>query len=59
MTDAEFDKITKYSMESPRNYLQEAYAILRGETMILPIREHLQAMADRIAELAAQLEPRT
>jgi hypothetical protein len=59
VTDEEFEKITRYTMESPRNYLQEAYAILRGETMMLPIREHLQALADRVTELAATLEPRT
>jgi hypothetical protein len=59
MTDAEFEKITRYTMESPRNYLAEAYAILRGETMMLPIREHLEAMAARLAELAAKLEPNT
>ena len=41
----------------PRDYLNEAYMILRGETMILATREHLQAMAARISELAAQLEP--
>ena len=57
MTDAEFEKITRYTMESPRNYLHEAYAILRGETMILPILEDLEAMADRITDLVDQVEP--
>jgi len=58
MTNAELDKLLTYTMESPRNYLAEAYAILRGETMMLATREHLQALADRVAELAATLEPR-
>ncbi len=59
MTSEELDKLLTYTMESPRNYLHEAYAILRGETMMLPIREHLQALADRVTELAATLGPRT
>ncbi len=45
----------------PRDYLNEAYLIVRGEGLFgktaQPTREHLQAMAARISELAAQLEP--
>lgn len=32
-------------MSEPRDYLAEAHAILRGETMLLPQVEHLKAMA--------------
>ena len=57
MTSEELDKLLTYTMESPRNYLNEAFAILRGETMMLATREHLEAMAAKIAELSAKLEP--
>jgi hypothetical protein len=42
----------------PRDYLREAWAILEGRTLLLPTRQHLQAMGDRIIELSAELAPK-
>lgn len=48
---AHLDAETVYQMKSPRNYLEEASAILESRTMMLPLREHLEALATRIKEL--------
>ena len=34
--------------DEPRDYLAEAHAIMRGETMLLPQVEHLKALADKL-----------
>lgn len=33
------------------NYLAEAWAILHGETLLLPSREHLRALAEEVRRL--------
>ena len=51
---AHLDAGTLYQMKSPRDYLEEASAILESRTMMLPLREHLDAMAARIRELESR-----
>lgn len=46
-----FDAGTLYQMKSPRNYLEEASAILENRTIMMPQREHLEALCARIKEL--------
>jgi len=51
---AHVDAGTVYQMEQPRNYLAEATAILENRTMIMPLRDHLAALVERIKELEAR-----
>ena len=48
---AHLDAGTVYQMSTPRNYLEEASAILESRTMMCPVREHLEALAARVKEL--------
>ena len=53
---AHLDAGTVYQMSTPRNYLEEASAILESRTMMLPLREHLQALSDRLKETLEDLK---
>lgn len=41
-------EVQQLAPEPPRDFLEEAMKILRGETMLRPQRQHLEALADKI-----------
>jgi hypothetical protein len=44
------------NMENDRDYLNEAYLIAWGESLLLPEREHLQALIEHHNETLIRLE---
>ena len=49
--------MTQETLEEPRDYLVEAVRIVRGETLILPQKEHLLALWNLLPETPEPPQP--